>query len=397
MKRSALGALVSLACVGCGPSGTGTTLVVSVDSDLTIGTEIDAVNVSIGAEELVFPFTLGGGAGQSALPIHVALIPGAKGMDAFEVKADGFLRGARVVSQSAEVAFVPGSAQEIVLFLGRACTPFMACATDMTCQGGTCVRKDQAGTRRPYAPDGGVVGAGGRGGAAGSGSGGSDVGGNAGGTGGAGGAGGTGAAGASGTGGAGGTGTAGAGGTGAGGRGGAGGTGAAGASGTGGAGGTGGVGGTGGSSAGRGGTGGRGGTTGTAGTTGAAGTGGRGGTTGAAGTGGRGGTTGAAGTTGTGGAGGGTGPCAGLCSNPISVPRGSHSGDLGTGATCHEVIGLLTGIICGNFVAPRTFTVNGTLINCTTGGNNIVPAQRNGGYCMQASAGQQSYAYFSTY
>ena len=54
-------------------------------------------------------------------------------------------------------------------------------------------------------------------------------------------------------------------------------------------------------------------------------------------------------------------------------------------------------MICGNFVAPRTFTVNGTAVDCVTGVNTSLPPSRNGGFCMQASAGLYSYAYFSTY
>jgi len=94
---------------------------------------------------------------------------------------------------------------------------------------------------------------------------------------------------------------------------------------------------------------------------------------------------------------GGTGPCAGMCSGPISVAIGVNSKDLGTGATCHEVMGTAAGLNCGNFVSPRTFTVNGTSINCVMAGNYSLPATRNGGYCMEASAGQYSYAYFSTF
>jgi hypothetical protein len=112
------------------------------------------------------------------------------------------------------------------------------------------------------------------------------------------------------------------------------------------------------------------------------------------------GTGGTAGATGTGGAAGapGTGPCAGLCSGPTAVAPTMNSGDLGTGATCQEVTGgALTSLVCGNFVSPRTFSVNGTAINCAAGGTFSLPAAKNGGYCMQASAGNQSYAYFTTF
>src|SRR4029079_11497783 len=91
------------------------------------------------------------------------------------------------------------------------------------------------------------------------------------------------------------------------------------------------------------------------------------------------------------------GPCAGLCTNPRSVPPATNSGDLGTGATCDEVVGAaVTQTVCGNFVAPRTFSVNGTPVDCATGGAFALPPPRNGGFCMQASAGNYSYAYFGT-
>jgi len=52
---------------------------------------------------------------------------------------------------------------------------------------------------------------------------------------------------------------------------------------------------------------------------------------------------------------------------------------------------------CGNFVDPRTFSVNGMDIDCVAAGNKSLPPIRNGGYCMEASAGQFSYAYFRTF
>lgn len=142
----------------------------------------------------------------------------------------------------------------------------------------------------------------------------------------------------------------------------------------------------------------------TGGTTGA---GGRasGGTTGAGGTKATGGTTGAAGSTGSAGSTGaagasGTGPCAGLCSNPTSIKPAVNSGDLGTAATCDEVVGNVTHVVFGNFVLPRTFSINGAAVtySSSNGGATVtLPAPVNGGWCMQAGAGNNSYAYFTTY
>jgi len=121
-----------------------------------------------------------------------------------------------------------------------------------------------------------------------------------------------------------------------------------------------------------------------------------GGAAGMATTGGRAGT-GGSGVGGTVGASTGTGPCMGLCASPISLTPGKSSGALGVAATCHEVLGSLAGLNCGNFVSPRTFSVNGAAVDCVKGGNFAPPAAKNGGYCMQASAGDYSYAYFTTY
>ncbi len=55
-------------------------------------------------------------------------------------------------------------------------------------------------------------------------------------------------------------------------------------------------------------------------------------------------------------------------------------------------------MVCGNFVAPRTFTVNGIAEACAVSSSTItLPAPRMGGFCMQAGAGDDSYAYYATY
>jgi hypothetical protein len=140
-----------------------------------------------------------------------------------------------------------------------------------------------------------------------------------------------------------------------------------------------------------------------AGSGGGSGTGGRlAGSGGASGTGGRVGTGGAnsgsggAGSGGRAGTGGVTGrPCDGLCVNPVPYQIGAISDDLGTGATCHEAVGTIQGLYCSNFVPPRTLTVNGQEISCSTG--RPVPAPRNGGYCFQTTAGDRPYATFGAY
>ncbi|HVY39331.1 MAG TPA: hypothetical protein VHM31_15410, partial [Polyangia bacterium] len=99
-----------------------------------------------------------------------------------------------------------------------------------------------------------------------------------------------------------------------------------------------------------------------------------------------------------GGAAGQGGPCAGLCTNPVMFTALMYqSGDLGTNATCHQTTTDLNGIVCGNFVAPRRLTVNGATIACTGTGTSALPATVNGGYCIQTTAGNYSFAYFGTF
>jgi hypothetical protein len=86
-----------------------------------------------------------------------------------------------------------------------------------------------------------------------------------------------------------------------------------------------------------------------------------------------------------------------MCSSPVVVAPNTNSGDLGTAATCHTVVGAMGSMVCGNFVTPRTFTVNGTSFDCAAGAGGTLPAARNGGWCFEASAGNNSYAYFATY
>jgi hypothetical protein len=86
-----------------------------------------------------------------------------------------------------------------------------------------------------------------------------------------------------------------------------------------------------------------------------------------------------------------------MCSNPIVVPPNMNSGELGSGATCHVVMGSSGAMVCGNFTSPRTFSVNGTDFNCVTGNGGTLPAARMGGWCFEASAGGNTYAYFATY
>jgi subtilisin family serine protease len=92
-------------------------------------------------------------------------------------------------------------------------------------------------------------------------------------------------------------------------------------------------------------------------------------------------------------------PCASVCSNPVVFSSANfHSGNLGTGATCHETTTSPSILNCGNFAANRTFHINGQLRTCAFQDIPLSPIPKvNGGYCFTASAGNEPWAYFLTF
>jgi spore coat protein A, manganese oxidase len=93
-------------------------------------------------------------------------------------------------------------------------------------------------------------------------------------------------------------------------------------------------------------------------------------------------------------------PCAGLCNNPITftVPDGGNfqSGPLGTGATCHQTTSEISSGSGSSFVSPRQLTVNGKLMPLN-GNWTALPSQRHEGYCIQTTAGNNSFAAFTAF
>ncbi|MES1172938.1 MAG: hypothetical protein ABUL62_01325 [Myxococcales bacterium] len=90
-------------------------------------------------------------------------------------------------------------------------------------------------------------------------------------------------------------------------------------------------------------------------------------------------------------------PCSGFCSNPVTFNGALQSGNLGTGAVCYQTTANINGGNCGNFVSPRTLSVNGTVMTCNNGNWPSIPAKVNGGYCVYTTAGNQPWAYFTTW
>ena len=91
-------------------------------------------------------------------------------------------------------------------------------------------------------------------------------------------------------------------------------------------------------------------------------------------------------------------PCSAFCQNPVVFTSSNYqSGNLGSNATCHQTNASLNGGNCGNFVAPRSLSVNGTVMSCNNGNWSSLPPKVNGGYCVQTTAGNQPWAYFTTW
>jgi spore coat protein A, manganese oxidase len=94
-------------------------------------------------------------------------------------------------------------------------------------------------------------------------------------------------------------------------------------------------------------------------------------------------------------------PCSGLCNNPVVfsvAPNGNfQSGNLGTGATCFETQSRLQLGESTNLVAPRQMTVNGRVEPQSGNWNYPLPPMRHNGYCIQTTAGNQSYAAFAAW
>ena len=91
-------------------------------------------------------------------------------------------------------------------------------------------------------------------------------------------------------------------------------------------------------------------------------------------------------------------PCSGLCNNPVIFSSNNYnSGNIGTGAGCYQTSAELHGGVCGNLASGRKLTVNGVQMSCTSNWPTPLPEKRNGGYCVQTTAGNYAWAYFSTW
>lgn len=129
--------LALLALAGCRAEKR-TMLVVEVQSNLAVGTEVSKVVITVenGAKVQKLPFSL---EGEYALPLRVGLLEldDLRGQPV-NVTATAFLGANVVVAEDAIVAFLEGRSLLLQLFLARECRS-VSCPADQTCTtGGTC-------------------------------------------------------------------------------------------------------------------------------------------------------------------------------------------------------------------------------------------------------------------
>jgi hypothetical protein len=110
-------------------------MVVNVESDLVVPTEIDTIRLDVApargkSTSQLLPLAAAASAGHYVLPVSVALVPSGAPQLSFTVTAVGLLGGATVVQQAVTGTFAPGQAQQFDLFLSRSCVASPSlCAT----------------------------------------------------------------------------------------------------------------------------------------------------------------------------------------------------------------------------------------------------------------------------
>jgi hypothetical protein len=89
-------------------------------------------------------------------------------------------------------------------------------------------------------------------------------------------------------------------------------------------------------------------------------------------------------------------PCASFCAGPDEITwEGSYqSGDLGTGTTCRQTTQEAVGINCSNFTGGKQLSINGVPMTCNNQ-NQLLPTPVDGGYCIQSTAGDYSWASYA--
>jgi hypothetical protein len=150
---------IGTAVAACGPKNNGTLMVVRVDTELAVPSQLDAITVDLDPERGdsttdLFSFREGG-----APPVMLGFRPDGPPDFGVDVVVTGLLGDSPVVTQAASVRFVPGQAREFSLLLSRDCavtpSPCASAPGSICVKGPQCLDKTLVAEIRPYTPGGG--------------------------------------------------------------------------------------------------------------------------------------------------------------------------------------------------------------------------------------------------
>jgi len=161
-----LSLVLALGAAGCSGEDPVTEIVVVVDSDLSVPSELDAVRIEVGGAGMDRTITgpLSGPDGRP-LPRTLGLVHAGGPLGPIRVRAFGILGTTDVIDREARVSFVQDQTLMLRLNLLRDCVDlFDMCPTDRTCVGGVCESIDTptlppwTGVVPPIGSDGGMDG-----------------------------------------------------------------------------------------------------------------------------------------------------------------------------------------------------------------------------------------------
>jgi hypothetical protein len=126
--------------VACAP--TPTQLVVVVDTDLRVPTELDGVRITVTRPDRTTESETENLADRTALPLTLSVIAEGEALGPIDVVADGLMGEDVVVSRAARVTLVRGESRMLVMHLVRSCVGRTCMPAALTCTEGGCVSRE---------------------------------------------------------------------------------------------------------------------------------------------------------------------------------------------------------------------------------------------------------------
>lgn len=131
--------LIAFAALLSACSSEPTQIIVAVDSDLVIPTELDAIHFDVSGPDGMSQTSDAAFSGDGALPLPrtLALTRKDGAIGPYDVRVTGLLNGAEVIERHARVSFIEGRSVILVLRLLRSCQG-QPCGSGMSCDVGGC-------------------------------------------------------------------------------------------------------------------------------------------------------------------------------------------------------------------------------------------------------------------